>query len=99
MVLLPAQLSAPATALLDILPKLLETCKQAATHYHEAIDQENPLMSHMHILCIKYLFYATKPVEKELQQLEGPGFAGCGIIKKNPLSVVLLGFQHLFSKP
>lgn len=33
-------------------------------------------------LCIKYLFSPTKPVEKELQQLEGPGFAGCGTMKK-----------------
>lgn len=37
-------------------------------------------------LCIKYVFSPTKPAGKELQQLEGPGFAVCGIWKNKKLS-------------
>lgn len=71
-ILLPSQLPEPATALWDILPKLLETCKYAAILNHEAIEQEKPLISHMHIFMHQIFVLPYQACRERTATARGP---------------------------
>lgn len=46
----------------------------------QSFIKKKPLISHYTLILIYQIFFSpTKPIENELQLLEGPGFACCGI--------------------